>query len=36
MKTKLTRRSIEAAKPGARDLFRWDTEAAGFGCKVTP
>ena len=36
MKIKLTKRSIDAAKPGARDLFLWDTEAAGFGCKVTP
>ncbi len=36
MKIKLTKRSIEAAKPGARDLFLWDTEVSGFGCKVTP
>jgi hypothetical protein len=36
MKIKLTKRSIDAAKPGVRDLFLWDTEAAGFGCKVTP
>ncbi len=36
MTIKLTKRSIEAAKPGARDLFLWDTEVAGFGCKVTP
>ncbi len=36
MRIKLTKRSIGAAKPGARDLFLWDTEAAGFGCKVTP
>lgn len=36
MKVKLTKRRIDAAKPAARDLFLWDTEAAGFGCKVTP
>jgi len=30
-KFKLTKRSIEAAKPD-----KWDTEASGFGCKVTP
>jgi integrase len=36
MKIKLTKRSVEAAKPGARDLFLWDTEVSGFGCKVTP
>ena len=35
MKIKLTKRSIDAAKPGARDLFLWDTEVSGFGCKVT-
>ena len=32
MKIKLTKRSIEAAKPGARDLLLWDTEATGLGC----
>ncbi len=36
MKIKLTKRSMDAAKTGARDLFLWDTEAAGSGCKVTP
>ncbi len=36
MKIKLTKRSIEAAKPGSRDLFLWDTEVAGLGCKMTP
>ena len=36
MKIKLTKRSIGAAKPGARELFLWDTEVSGFGCKVTP
>ncbi len=36
MKIKLTKRSIEAAKPGARDLLLWDTETTGLGCKVTP
>ena len=36
MKIKLTKRSVEAAKPAVRDLFLWDTEVSGFGCKVTP
>ena len=36
MKIKLTKRSVESARPGAHDLFLWDTEVSGFGCKVTP
>ncbi len=36
MKIKLTKRSVESTRPGARDLFLWDTEISGFGCKVTP
>ncbi len=36
MKIKMTKRSVESASPGARDLFLWDTEVYGFGCKVTP
>ena len=36
MKAKLTVRGVEAIKPGAADVIVWDTELAGFGCKVTP
>lgn len=36
MKAKLTVRGVEAIKPGATDLIVWDSELAGFGCKVTP
>ena len=36
MKIKLTKRSVESVKPGARDMFLWDTEVSGFGCKITP
>ncbi|HEX8300996.1 tyrosine-type recombinase/integrase [Sphingomonas sp.] len=36
MKAKLTVRGVEAIKPEAADVIVWDTELAGFGCKVTP
>ncbi len=36
MKAKITKRSVEAARPGKRDTFLWDTELTGFGLKVTP
>ncbi len=36
MKAKITKRTVEAAKPGERDTFLWDTETKGFGLKVTP
>ncbi len=36
MKAKLTVRSVEAIKPGAADIIVWDSELAGFGCKITP
>lgn len=36
MKAKLTKRTVDAAKPGKRDIFLWDSEIAGFGLKVTP
>ena len=36
MKAKLTVRSIEAMKPEAKDVILWDSELAGFGCKLTP
>lgn len=36
MKQRLTKRSVDALKPGSRDVFLWDTDVTGFGCKVTP
>ena len=36
MRGKLTKRSVEAMRPAARDVFLWDTEIRGFGCKITP
>ncbi len=36
MKAKITKRTVECIAPGDRDLFLWDTELRGFGCKVTP
>ena len=36
MKGKLTVRSVEAIKSGPADVIMWDSELAGFGCKVTP
>lgn len=36
MKAKLTVRGVEAIRPGATDVIVWDSELAGFGCKVTP
>lgn len=36
MRDRITKRSVEAAQPGSRDLFLWDNEIPGFGCKVTP
>ena len=35
-KAKLTKRVVEAAKPAEKDFIIWDSELAGFGCKVTP
>ncbi len=35
-KVKLTKRVVEAARPGAKDLILWDSELRGFGCKITP
>ena len=35
MKGKITKRGVESIKPGARDVFLWDTEIPGFGVKVT-
>lgn len=36
MKAKLTVRSVEAMKPEAKPVILWDSELAGFGCKLTP
>jgi integrase len=36
MQGKITKRAVDAAQPGARDAFIWDTETKGFGLKVTP
>ena len=36
MKAKITKRAVDAAAPGKRDTFLWDTELTGFGLKVTP
>lgn len=36
MKTKLTKRVVEALKPGKKDIICWDNELRGFGVKITP
>lgn len=36
MRAKISKRSVDALQPGARDAFLWDTELRGFGCKITP
>ena len=36
MKAKISKRSVDALKPGTSALILWDTEIPGFGCKVTP
>jgi integrase len=33
---RLTKRTVDAAKPGERDRFVWDEDQPGFGLKVTP
>jgi hypothetical protein len=33
---KISKRSVDALKPGERDSYLWDSELAGFGLKVTP
>ena len=33
---RLTKRVVEAVEPGDRDTILWDSELAGFGCKITP
>lgn len=32
----ITKRTVDAARPGGRDHFIWDDEVSGFGLKVTP
>jgi len=34
--TKITKRQVDAATAGDRDLFLWDNEVKGFGLKITP
>ena len=36
MKAKITKRTVDAARPGKSDLFIWDEDVTGFGLKVTP
>lgn len=36
MRGKITKRTIDALKPGRSDVFLWDTAIKGFGLKVTP
>jgi len=36
VQAKITKRTVDAAKPRRRDTFIWDTETKGFGLKVTP
>ncbi len=36
MLAKISKRTVDALKPGATDRFLWDTELKGFGLKVTP
>ena len=33
---KLTKRTIDAIKPGAGETFLWDDELRGFGLRVKP
>jgi hypothetical protein len=32
---KITKRSVDALKPGEKDAYLWDTSLAGFGIKCT-
>ena len=36
MRGKITKRKVDELQSGERDVFLWDTELPGFGCKVTP
>jgi integrase len=33
---RITKRAVDAVKPGAIDAYLWDDELSGFGLKVTP
>jgi integrase len=35
-KGSISKRTVDATHPGARDIFLWDDDPAGFGLKVTP
>ena len=34
--TKLTKRTVDAAKPDVKRYVLWDSEIAGFGLRVSP
>lgn len=36
MNRKITKRTVDEAKPSQKDQFIWDSELKGFGLKVTP
>ena len=36
MKKRITDSTVEAAQPGEKDTYIWDSVVSGFGCKVTP
>jgi integrase len=36
MLDKITKRTVDAVRPGRADQFLWDSELKGFGLKVTP
>lgn len=36
MATRITKRVVDAALPGEKEAFLWDSEVKGFGLKVTP
>jgi integrase len=35
-KVAISKRTVDGAKPGARDVFLWDEKLTGFGLKVSP
>lgn len=35
-RSRITKRTLDAAEPGERDYFVWDTSFAGFGFRVSP
>jgi integrase len=36
MEKKITKRVVDALRPGDKDVFVWDTDMTGFGLKITP